>query len=96
MNRLLVGFVAGTLVVGTAAAIAVYAEHGRGAVLIPGDNPVSEEQVRTKLQSDGWADVRIQRDGRYFDVTAVRGNQPRKMTVDSQTGRLATNDDDDD
>jgi len=96
MNRLLVWSVTGVLVVGTGAAIAVYAEHDRGAVLIPGDKPVSEEQVRTKLQSGGWSDVRITRDGRYFDISAVRGNQPRKMTVDSQTGRLASNDDDDD
>ena len=84
------------LVAGTAAAIALNAEHRGGTVLIPGNNPVTEDQVRTQLQAGGWSDVRIQRDCRYFDVIAVKGNQPRKMTVDSQTGRLASDDEDDD
>lgn len=96
MNRIVVWTIAGVLVAGTAAAIAVNAEHRGGAVLIPGNNPVTEDQVRTQLQADGWSDMRIRRDGRLFDVIAVKGNQPRTMTVDSQTGRLASDDNDDD
>ena len=95
MKRIAAWSIAGLLVAGTAAAIAVSVEY-RGAVLIPGDQPVTDEQVRAKLQTDGWSDVRIQHDSRYFDVTAVKDNQPRKLTVDSQTGRLASKDDDDD
>jgi len=96
MKRLLVWSVAGVLVAGTLAVFAVNAAQNRGAVLIPGDNPVSEEQVRTALQAEGWSNVRIQRDGRYFEVVAVKENRPGKMKVDAQTGRLASNDDDDD
>jgi hypothetical protein len=96
MKRLLAWSAAGLLVAGTVAVFAVNAAQNRGAVLIPGDNPVTEEQVRTALQADGWSDVRIQRDGRYLAVTAVKDSRPGKMTVDTQTGRLASNDDDDD
>jgi flagellar biosynthesis/type III secretory pathway M-ring protein FliF/YscJ len=96
MKRLLVWSAAGVLVAGTLAVFAVNAAQNRGAVLVPGDNPVSEEQVRTALQAEGWSDVRIQRDGRYFEVMAVKENRPGKMKVDARTGRLASNDDDDD
>lgn len=96
MNRILVWTIAGALVAATAGAIVVNAGQRLGAALIAGDNPVTEDQVRMKLEADGWSDIRIQRGGRYFDVTALKDNRPRKMTVDSQTGRLASKDDDDD
>jgi hypothetical protein len=97
MKRILVWAIAGLLVVGTATLIIANTEQHQGAALIAGDVPVTEDQVRTKLQSDGWSDVQIQRDGRYFQVTAVKSGQAsKKMAVDSQTGRLRSNDDDDD
>jgi hypothetical protein len=78
VKRLLVWSAAGVLVAGTLAVFAVNAAQNRGAVLIPGDNPVSEEQVRTALQAEGWSNVRIQRDGRYFEVIAVKENRPAR------------------
>jgi len=95
MKRILAWSIIGTLVAGTAGVFAVNAAQHRGTVLIAGDNPVTEDQVRMKLQGDGWSDIRIARDGRYFAVTAIKDNQPRKITVDSQTGRLDDDDDDD-
>lgn len=74
MNRIAVWTIVGLLVAGTVAAIAESPHHRGGAVLIPGDNSVTEDQVRTQLQADGWSDVQIQHDGRYFDVIAVKGN----------------------
>jgi hypothetical protein len=50
-----------------------------------------------KLQTDGWSNVVISRNGRYIDVTGSMNGETSKMSVDSQTGRLrADNDDDDD
>lgn len=60
------------------------AQQGPGAVFIGGD----EEQVRAKMQSDGWSNVVISHDGRYFQVTATQSEQTAKMAVGSQTGRL--------
>jgi hypothetical protein len=95
MNRLVVLIVGGTLI-GGAAGLVASAQQGKGLILVPGDRPVTEEQVRTRLQSDGWSNVVISRDGQYFQVTASRNGQPGKLTVDSQTGRLLAADDDDD
>jgi len=96
MKPILVWTIAAALVAGSTGVIVVNAAQHRGAMLIPGDNPVTEDQVRMKLQGDGWTDIRIQRDGRYFDVTAIKDNESRKMLVDSRTGRLGSKDDDDD
>jgi hypothetical protein len=96
MKRIFVWAIAGLFVVATASLIVANTEQHPGTALIAGDVPVTEDQVRTKLQSDGWSDVQIQRDGRYFQVTAVKSGQASKMAVDSQTGRLRSNDDDDD
>ena len=97
MKRLLVLSIGGALALGAVGLIAVNAQQPRGAVLITGDQPVTEDQVRTKLQTDGWSDVRIVRDGRYFQVSAAKGGKAEQFAVDGQTGRLrASNDDDDD
>jgi hypothetical protein len=74
----------------------VMAEANRGPVLIPGDKPVTEDQVRQKLQSDGWSNIQIARDGRYLEATGSKDGQTSKMEVDSKTGRLRADDDDDD
>ena len=67
-----------------------------GQVFIAGDQPVTEEQVRAKLQMDGYADVRIVREGRYLEATGAKDGKATKVRVDSQTGRLVVDDDDDD
>ena len=74
----------------------VMAEADRGPVFIAGDRPVTEDQVRQKLQSEGWSDIQVARDGRYLEATGSKDGQASKMEVDSQTGRLRADDDDDD
>jgi len=58
--------------------------------------PVTAERVLEKLQTDGWSNVVISRNGRYIEVTGSMNGQASKMAVDSQTGRLRAADDDDD
>src|SRR5215813_11758339 len=57
----------------------------QGLVFIAGDRPVTEDQVRQKLQSEGWSDIQIVRDGRYFEAIASKDEQFTKIVVDSQT-----------
>ena len=95
MNRILVWTIAGVLVVGTAGLIVVNSAQSRVGALIPGDSPVTEDQVRIQLQADGWLDVQIQRDGRIFRVTALKNGRIANIIIDSQTGRLRSDDDDD-
>jgi len=48
------------------------------------------------LQEDGWSNIQIIRDGGYFGISGVKNGQPGKLAIDSRTGRLRANDDDDD
>jgi hypothetical protein len=67
-----------------------------GAVFIPGDRPVTIEQVEAKLKVDGWSNVTISRDGQYIRVSGYVYGKPERITLDSETGRLLANDVDDD
>ena len=98
MNRKLMWAIGGGGLLITATGLAiVMAEPIKSPALIPGDQPVTEDQIRQKLQSDGWSNVQIMRDGRYFEAIASKNGTNSKIEVDSQTGRLRTaNDDDDD
>ena len=100
MQRALMWVMGGALLVTAAALVMVTAEPTRqGPIFIAGDQPVTEDQVRQKLQSDGWSNVQIVRDGRYFEAVAAKDGQNSKIVVDSQTGRLRAGeraDDDDD
>lgn len=79
-----------------AAGLAKLIAQAPGPVFIAGDQPVTEEQVRNKLQSEGWADVRIMQDGQYIHATGVRDGRAQKIIVDARDGRLRDQADDDD
>src|SRR5262245_32142942 len=87
--------IGGVTALATAGAVIATADT-RGAVFIAGDHPVTEEQVRTKLAADGYLDVRVVSEGRYFEATGAKNGTTAKLRIDSQTGRLAADDDDDD
>ena len=63
---------------------------------IAGNRPVTEDQVRQKLVSDGWSDVQIIVHGRYFMARASKDGLTDTFAVDSLTGRLRGEDTDDD
>src|SRR5262249_34739534 len=85
------------LLVGSAGLTIANAQQAQAPAFIAGDRPVTAEQVLQKLQTDGWSNVVISRNGRYIEVTGSMNGETSKMAVDSQTGRLrADNDDDDD
>jgi hypothetical protein len=96
MNRLLMWTIGGGLLIAATGLVIVMAEPSRGPAFIAGDQAVTEDQVRQKLQSEGWSNIQIVRDGRYFEAIASKNGQNSKIAVDSRTGRLRANDDDDD
>jgi len=65
-------------------------------VFIPGGQPVNEEQVRAKLQSEGWSGVVIAREGQYLRATGAVGGKLRTLVIDAANGRLGQQEDDDD
>ncbi|HYX02669.1 MAG TPA: hypothetical protein VE963_11305 [Reyranella sp.] len=94
-RRLLAALLLGVaLMAGTGVLIAT--AESRGAVFIPGDQPVTEAQVREKLQSEGYTNVQIARQGNFFEALGSKDGKTGKVVVDARNGRLADDDDDDD
>jgi hypothetical protein len=85
----------GVLLVAWAALLIMLPERNNPAFdFIAGNRPVTEDQVRQKLISDGWTDVQVVLRGRFFLATASKGGEPGTFSVDSLTGRLRGEDDD--
>jgi len=93
-RKLLLLITSVSLIIGTAGLM--IANSQQAPVLIAGDRPVTEAQVRDRLQTEGWSNIQIAQDGRYFRVTGYRLGETARLAVDSQTGRMRANDDDDD
>ena len=72
------------------------AQQSKETALIAGDGPVTVDQVVQKLKADGWSEIAISRNGRYLNVSGLVNGQSGKVAVDSQTGRLKVDADDDD
>src|SRR5262245_32870476 len=75
---------------------ALISERREGPDFIAGDGPINENQVREKMVGDGWENVLIKREGRYFQVMGSKDRETAHLTIDSQTGRLRRGEDDDD
>jgi UDP-N-acetyl-D-mannosaminuronic acid transferase (WecB/TagA/CpsF family) len=98
MNRIHVCIISAAVLTGAAglASLIATAQQRQGPIFIAGDQPVTEDQVREELKTEGWSNIKIVRQGRYFEVSATKNEQIGKLAVDSQTGRLRANEDDDD
>jgi UDP-N-acetyl-D-mannosaminuronic acid transferase (WecB/TagA/CpsF family) len=96
MNRLITWAVGGALLTAAAGLMIANAQQSSAPAFIAGDRPVTAEQVREKLQSDGWSNVVVSRNGKYIEATGSLNGEAGKMAVDSQTGRLRAADDEDD
>jgi hypothetical protein len=97
MNRAIAWVIAGGVLFSAAAALVIAApDRDSGPVFIEGSRPVSEEQVRQKLVSDGWTGVQVLRRGRIVMAMVSKDGRTEAFAVDSLTGRLRKTDDDDD
>jgi len=86
MKSALFGGMAGVVLVVTG--IVVY-DRSHRRVLIPGDRPVTEIEVRETLQAEGYTNIQVMRSAGYFDVTASKDGKRAALAVDAATGRLA-------
>src|SRR5262249_4831639 len=99
MKKWIVPIVSAAFVFSAAGLVKMVAQAQQAAaarVFIPGGQPVSEEQVRAKLQSEGWSGVVITREGQNLRATGAVGGELRTVVVDATTGRLGAEPDDDD
>ena len=96
MTRKMLWAITGLVLAAITGIAMVTAGPSQGPAFIAGDQPVTEDQVRAKLQSDGWSNVQIVRDGRYIEAVGSKEGQTSKIVVNSQNGRLHATDDDDD
>jgi hypothetical protein len=94
-RRFVVALIGGTALV-AATGVLVATAQPRGAVFIAGDQPVTDAQVRDKLQSDGYSNIQVVRQGHFFEAMGSKDGKTGKVLVDARTGRLADDNDDDD
>jgi hypothetical protein len=94
-RRFIVALIGGIALI-AATGVLIATAQPRGAVFIAGDQPVTEAQVREKLQSDGYSNIQIVRQGRFIEAMGSKDGKTGKVLVDARTGRLADDDDDDD
>ena len=97
MKRWIIWSTAGAALLAGAAALVIAApERNGGPVFIEGSKPVSEEQVRQKLVTDGWTNIQVLRRGRVVLAMGSKDGRTELVAVDALTGRLRGGDDDDD
>lgn len=95
MRRSLIWAAAGLALVATTGVAMVVAEPSTAPAFIAGDKPVTEDQVRQKLQSDGWSNVQLIHDGAWIEAIGINNGHTNRVVVNAQTGRLRADDDGD-
>src|SRR5262249_11566663 len=97
MKRAIIWSIAGGILLAAAAALVIAApERDRGPVFIEGSRPVTEEQVRQKLVSDGWTNVVVVRRGRVVMAMGSKDGRSDAFAVDPSPDRLGWGGDEDD
>jgi hypothetical protein len=94
--RLFATLIGAAALLATTGTLIATAEPMKGPVFIAGDQPVTEDLVRQKLQSEGYSSIQIVRQGHFLEAMASKDGKAEKIRVDALTGRLADDDDDDD
>lgn len=62
--------------------------------LVANDQPITEGRIRDKLQSDGWVNVNVKNEGRYFEASGFKGGRWTTIAVDAVSGHLMDSDED--
>jgi len=70
--------IGGALLAGSVGLMIANAQQAQAPAFIAGDRPVTAEQVLEKLQTDGWSNVVISRNGRYIEVTGSMNGETGK------------------
>lgn len=92
MKRWSLAFFSGFLAISAASS---YAASDSSQRLIPGNGPITEQQIRDKLTADGFSDIQVTSLGRAFQTTATRGGHVLRMAIDADSGSVLKTQDDD-
>jgi hypothetical protein len=95
MKRLfLAAVISSFVVVGAASINAASNLSGR---LIPGIEPITEQQIRDKLTADGFSNIQVTSQGSIFQTKATKDGRALGLAIDAESGAvLQVRDDDDD
>jgi hypothetical protein len=63
--------------------------------VVPGNRPVTLEEVKQKLEADGWSNVRVMPKGRFIRAIVTRNGKEQTIDVEASSGLLRISDDDD-
>ena len=92
---MLIGILIGAFLGGGLGAL-IAMSNSEGDNFISSGQPVTEDQVRAKLQSQGWTAIQVTRDERYIEATASKEGRVARLMIDSLTGQLIADDRDED
>ncbi|PSC05966.1 hypothetical protein SLNSH_06210 [Alsobacter soli] len=85
---------AGALALGAAALVAFAADQRPD--FTAGGQPMTQEQIVQKMQSEGYSNVQVQRQGANLLISGQKNGKTENMTVNAQTGKAVAEDDEDD
>ena len=85
-----------TVAVAAGAASIYAASNSSGGRLIPGSGPITEQQIRDKLTTDGFSNIQITLNGSVFETVATKEGRQAELTIDAQSGIVRAEGDDDD
>jgi len=91
----LIGILIGAFLGGGIGAL-IAVSNSQGDIFIASGQPVTEDQIRAKLQSQGWTAIQVTRDERYIEATASKEGRVARLMIDSLTGQLIADDRDED
>jgi len=85
-----------TVAVAAGAASIYAASNSSGGRLIPGSGPITEQQIRDKLTTDGFSNIQITLNGSVFETVATKEGRQAELAIDAQSGIVRAEGDDDD
>jgi hypothetical protein len=86
----------GRSIVSRCCRVRVRSDRARQRARVEGGKSVTIDLVKEKLAADGWTGVQAMRRGRFVMAMASKDGRTEAFVVDTRTGRLHQNDDDDD
>ena len=95
MGRVLIGILIGAFLGGGLGALIVM-YNSEGDIFTASGQSVTEDQVRAKLQSQGWTAIQVTSDERYIEATASKEGRVARLMIDSLTGQLIADNRDED
>jgi hypothetical protein len=94
MRKVTLAVIAVAVVAGAASIYA--ASNSSGDRLIPGNGPITEQQIRDKLTEDGFSNIQITLKGSVFETVATKDGRQAELAIDAQSGIVRHEGDDDD